>query len=333
MIIKIHNFSAMRKNLWLTAFLISPLISLFAIGSYQYKYNLHFINVISLFLGITSSCLILWSLHIYLLLNSKFNGFLRFSITAVFIIVLRLSFQIITPLENTEAYSKYEIIHNIIKILIANVIILILCSHIFSEYKRISTEIEMQELKFQNIQVQKQILIQQLHPHFLFNTLATLKSLISTDFQKAEEYTVKLSNFLYYSIQSNENDIIFLSKELNFVNDYIALQKVRYGNAFTCRFHNFSDIPKAKIPVFGLQILVENIFKHNQFTEKKPLEFSITYQNKKIIVRNRKRPLNIPGKQGTGLSNLKRRYSLLTNSEVEIFESSEEFKIIIPIIE
>ena len=183
------------------------------------------------------------------------------------------------------------------------------------------------------MEAQKQVLMQQLNPHFLFNALSVLKSLIKEDADVAEDYSIKLSDFLRYSVESHKTELVRLSDELKFVKDYIELQKVRFENAFNFTLHIPNDKLNDKIPVFALQTLIENAFKHNYFTEKKPLNIHISYENEKIVVSNNKLLNKMAEKTETGLTNLNRRYELITGKVIEVIETEEAFCVKIPLIQ
>jgi len=135
-----------------------------------------------------------------------------------------------------------------------------------------------------------------------------------------EEYLVKLSDFLRFTISAHENATILLSDEVKFTSDYVDLQKIRFSGSFFCQI-SIPDSSKReyKIPVYALQTLVENAIKHNAFTEKRPLKLSISFHNGFLIVSNNKipKPTSVTG-NGVGLKNLEKRYSLMTNDAVEI---------------
>lgn len=152
-----------------------------------------------------------------------------------------------------------------------NTLILILSKSIILQFQKESAELEVKQLKVNNLEAQKMILLQQLQPHFLFNALSTLKSLISENPRNAEDYTVRLSDFLRYSVQAKNNEVVSLSDELTFTKNYIELQKVRFEESFKCRIEISEQYLNQKIPVYALQTLVENALKHNAFSDKKPL--------------------------------------------------------------
>jgi two-component system, LytTR family, sensor kinase len=213
-----------------------------------------------------------------------------------------------------------------------NTLILILSNSIILQFQKESAELEIERLKVNNLEAQKLILLQQLQPHFLFNALSTLKSLISENPTNAEDYTVRLSDFLRYSVQAKNNEVVSLAEELTFTNNYIQLQKVRFGDSFQCPI----DIPEQylskKIPVYALQTLVENAIKHNSFTDKKPLLIRVSVERNRIKVSNNLLPKTLQTPSGTGLENLNQRYKLITDKEIEIVKTETEFTLYIDLI-
>lgn len=148
----------------------------------------------------------------------------------------------------------------------------------------------------------------------------------------AVHYTLKLSDFLRYSIQSKQVELITLEKELEFTKDYIDLQKMRYDNKFEFKIDISSQTMQYKLPTFALQILIENIFKHNQFTEKNKLEFSIIESDNSLKISNSKKLLKIAEKNNTGLFNLNKRFEMICGKPIIIDENEINFSVTIPLI-
>ncbi len=199
------------------------------------------------------------------------------------------------------------------------------------EQKKLA-EATIDKLKIQNLEAQKQSLIRQLQPHFLFNALSTLKSLISENQKDAEAYTVKLSNFLRYSFSIESVELTLLREELDFVQNYIELQSIRFEKAFTYKIDIPEEVLNYQLPVLALQTLVENIFKHNYFSDQKPLHFSITYADEQITVWNEKVGLKLTDRNETGLLNLNKRYELLNGANISIENGDQAFAVTIPLI-
>jgi LytS/YehU family sensor histidine kinase len=213
-----------------------------------------------------------------------------------------------------------------------NAVIIVIMNSILNSYKNANTQRELQEIKLQHSEAQKQVLVQQMQPHFLFNALSNLKSLIAENTVSAQDYVVKLSEFLRYSVEAHHTEVVSLRKELDFTEDYIDLQKVRFENAFTYEVDIPNEVMQYQLPVLALQTLVENIFKHNYFTEKKPLHFTITYKPNEIIVWNRKSSVKLTERSSTGLANLNKRYELIFHKSISIKDADEAFVVIIPLL-
>jgi two-component system LytT family sensor kinase len=191
---------------------------------------------------------------------------------------------------------------------------------VLSQNERMRIGIENAALKAANSEAVNQLLLQQIHPHFLFNALTTIKSLISKQPEVASSYLVKLSNFLRASMSSVTVSTASLTKELNFCSDYLELQKVRLGDALFYTIDINAEIKEnSYLPVFALQQLAENAIKHNSFSEDEPLHVEITEADGIITVKNDYRPnYDKENSLGSGLSNLNERYERLTGEKIVI---------------
>lgn len=247
----------------------------------------------------------------------------------IFVSSLHIFITTLVPKIQIEISNKLFIAYPIISILAINTIILMMLNGILLQYEKENAEIEIKNLKLTNLEAQKQALLQQLQPHFLFNALSTLKSLINENTEEAEKYLLNLSEFLRYSVQAHSNELVNLEEELNFTKDYLNLQQVRFHEALFCVI----DLPKTefyrKIPVYALQTLVENAIKHNAFTNKKPLHITINLENDRIKIANNRLPKQLMQPSGTGLENLNQRYKIIANKEIEVISNENEFVVYI----
>jgi len=331
-----------KKKLFQTALISSPIMAAFEISPIFFLDNSHtsykFWHILLIF---TVLSFVIWVLNILLLSieESKkpsktwkryiFSYMLTIMFVAIIIWMINLFF--IFPEKPKEAPS---VLYPIINILALNTIILILSNAIIMRSKKEQTETELANFKIKHLEAEQQQLIQQMQPHFLFNSLSTLKSLIKNDTELAEEYLVKLSDFLRFTISAHENATILLAAETQFTSDYIDLQKIRFFGSFFCQI----SIPETckleyKIPVYALQTLVENAIKHNAFTEARPLNLSISFQEGFLIVSNNKIPKPISAtRNGVGLKNLEKRYSLMTNNAVEVKDVADRFTVKIKLL-
>ncbi|HBS85946.1 MAG: hypothetical protein A2W91_08675 [Bacteroidetes bacterium GWF2_38_335] len=215
-----------------------------------------------------------------------------------------------------------------------NSVILIVYRFLQLNRKKKKIENENMALRIKNIEAQNQILVQQLQPHFLFNSLSTLKSLIKKNPENAEKYLLKLSDFLRASISFKDNKLIKVSEELKLCADYLEMQKMRFGQSLTFSFDIDEKINDKNIPVFAVQILLENAIKHNSFSESSPLQININAKSDSLTVTNNLCKKNQPEySTGTGLINLSERYKAISGDEVKILSSDKEFSVTIKALE
>lgn len=218
---------------------------------------------------------------------------------------------------------------------IVNTFILMLVEVVFARYDEENTKLENAMLKMSSLQAQHEKLKHQLHPHFLFNSLNALKTLIKRNPQQAESYLIKLSEFLRFSISHNEQNIVSLKEELKFSMYYLEMQKTRFNNTL---FYSI-EIPDAiindvQLPVFSLQLLLENAIKHNAMTDECPLHIAIEYvaPGRLLVKNNVTEKMSIHTGPGIGLKNLSERYLLLIQEDIEVIADNENFMVYIKTI-
>lgn len=192
---------------------------------------------------------------------------------------------------------------------------------------------KIEQLEMEKVTMELSLLKSQINPHFLFNNLNALDDLIDRDKKMAKEYLHRLSKILRYSISSMENDVVSLQEEWNFIDDYIYLIEERFGETY--QFEKIQEIDRLDnylIPPSSLQSLIENVVKHNQGSTSNPLKTTITISENGISVSHPKR-IKKTGVHslGTGLKNIKSRYRLLTNKEIEITDT-DKFSVVLPLI-
>ncbi len=189
------------------------------------------------------------------------------------------------------------------------------------------------EIEKQQKENELKLLRSQIDPHFLFNNLNTLDSLIDSDPEKAKEYINRLSLIYRYLIQTKDSEVMELSEELNFAENYIFLIKTRFESDYVFKIENDGiDVSNSFLPTGAIQTLLENVVKHNK-PNRNPIYATIKIDNKSLTIFNTKsevKPANISF--GTGLDNLKIRYSHLSNKQVLIINTEKEFKVTIPLI-
>ncbi len=265
-------------------------------------------------------------LFIGLVVHFTLAYFLVFSVFYCY----QLFFFEVTSFFNRYFYAQIKIgVILLLLILIFEVIYFALFS--YYSYSKFQIEIVKQERK--QIELQLKALKSQLSPHFLFNCLNTISSLIYKDENSAEKFIRRLAKMYDFTLKSYHQKLITVQQELDFVNSYIFLLQTRFKNKFSVVISVSDAVLLTKIPPLTLQMLVENAVKHNQLLQEKPLEILISSTKTAIIVENviTKTPLNVTS-FNIGLNNINSRYLLLINKTISVV-SGHTFRVQIPIIE
>lgn len=212
--------------------------------------------------------------------------------------------------------------------LILNSFIFLIQNFLFHQFEKNRIEMELLQLQAINTKTKNQLLQQQIQPHFLFNALNILKSLIRKYPETAEAYLVRLSDFLRVSITGNKSGLATVQEELKLCEDYIEMQKIRFGNAicYEVQIEDKDECINYYLPFFSLQPLLENAIKHNELTKRNPLHLTINWSGEYITVQNNLQPKkSMETSTGHGLSNLQERYRLLSGDDVIIEERPDYF--------
>ncbi len=195
-------------------------------------------------------------------------------------------------------------------------------------------QIQLEKLRRENAIAQYLNLKSQIEPHFLFNSLSVLSSIIYTDVNLASEFILRLSRILRYVIEKNEFMLVPLREEISFAEDYLFLIQTRFEEGIICDNLVKRDVVNTTyIPPATLQLLIENAIKHNKFTKEKPLRIQLTREKDHLVVKNninRRKDFQNSTKQS--LDNLIRRFSHLSDKPVVVHQTEETFKVNIPIL-
>ena len=173
----------------------------------------------------------------------------------------------------------------------------------------------------------------QLDPHFLFNSLNVLTSLIDENPESAQKFTTALSKVYRYVLEQKNKDLVTVDEELEFAKTYMSLLKMRFEDSIIFEIPEQASNPDSKVVPLSLQLLLENAVKHNMVTSSKPLHIKIYETNNLLVVENNLQPKQIVKKSsGVGLDNIKQRYDLLTDRKVNINQQAESFAVAIPML-
>ncbi|MEO1626225.1 MAG: histidine kinase [Bacteroidota bacterium] len=185
--------------------------------------------------------------------------------------------------------------------------------------------LEKEQLQTENYKAQLKFLQAQIDPHFLFNSLNTLRSMVRQQHRGSEQFVLSLSNFYRQTLQYNETTSIELSKELKVLNAYLFLMKSRNEQAVKVDMQIEEALLDHQLPTLSLQLVVENCFKHNSLTSKSPLQINIKSTDKGYIkVCNNIQPRIGGGDStGLGLEFIRKRYALMTETDGMIISQTE----------
>lgn len=201
-------------------------------------------------------------------------------------------------------------------------------------YQKQTYELENEKLRTESLQSQFESLKNQMSPHFLFNTLTALKSLIRESPDLAGQYVNHLALVLRYTLQGNEKKTVTLREEMEYTESYLFLIEMRYGTNLTVITDIQEKFKGMELPPLTIQTLIENAVKHNEISNKNPLEIVIqTTSNGSLTVCNRiRKKLTHEHGTGIGLTNLSKQFQLLGASEVLIAKENNVFCVTIPLI-
>ena len=172
----------------------------------------------------------------------------------------------------------------------------------------------------------------QLNPHFLFNSLNTLIAEIEYNPDNAVRFTKNLSSVYRYVLQSQDKTLVSLGEELEFLDSYLFLHKVRLGDCISCVCDIPADLTEAMLPPLTLQLLVENVIKHNTITSARPMKIDIFVQEDRLVVANLVQPRKSRESSGIGLKNLSNRCKLMLGEEIRALHEKEMFIVKVPLL-
>ncbi|MCD6068511.1 MAG: hypothetical protein K0S33_3337 [Bacteroidetes bacterium] len=231
-----------------------------------------------------------------------------------------------------EKQNSFMISSLVIGVLVSFVIISVEFSLQFFGYWRKSL-VEVEKYKAESLQAQLQNLKDQVNPHFLFNNLSVLSSLVYINQDKAVDFINQLSKVYRYVLDNKDNELVPLDTELAFIRSYTYLFKIRFDENIEFKFDISESCGQLLIPPMALQILVENVIKHNEISSEKPLKVWITAFEDELEVKNKFQPRSNPEPlSNTGLKNICERYKHFTDRKVVVSKTETMFDVKIPLL-
>ncbi|HIB48443.1 MAG TPA: histidine kinase [Flavobacteriaceae bacterium] len=195
------------------------------------------------------------------------------------------------------------------------------------------TQVTQQKIIAKTASAQFDALKNQLDPHFLFNSLNVLTSLIEENPEAATRFTTSLSKVYRYVLEQKNKELVTVEEELRFAQLYMTLIKMRFEDSIVFTAPENVSNPEAKVVPLSLQLLLENAVKHNQVTPSKKLHIQIYENDGNLIVENNMQPKKVMRESsGVGLQNIYQRYGLLTKRKVLVEKLQDHFRVSIPML-
>jgi sensor histidine kinase YesM len=273
---------------------------------------------------IAGSLLVYPYLYLIAYLNRRFSWKRKFvkRFSMQFFVVI-FSGLLITPLIVVPAgliftmeYDLQTNINNAYYIIILSLFLMTILEAMIYFHVSSAATVKAENLEKELSQIRFEVLKSQINPHFMFNSLNVLSGLVDQDVSKAQQFIDEFSSVYRYVLETIEQPVVSLNKELDFTRSYLFLQQIRYGENLSYTISVPSGLLAFVLPPLSLQVVLENITKHNLISDSKPLQISICSEDLFLVVKN-----NIQAKiafgqsTGLGLKNLVKRYAFISNLE------------------
>lgn len=196
------------------------------------------------------------------------------------------------------------------------------------------SQFESEDMKRRHLQLQLEALKNQVNPHFLFNSLNALTTLIHEDQNLAVDFVQRIASVYRYVLQSKDRQLVELREEINFINAFFFLQRIRFGENLSTSITIPENCYSFYIAPLTIQMLVENAIKHNVISSEKPLQIEIYAEGDCILAvkNNLQKKITTKNSMGIGLANITKQYEILGSSKkVEILNSDSCFIVKIPL--
>lgn len=250
------------------------------------------------------------------------------------IIILFVYMEFVRGIDFISGMSKYGWLRAIVPGLLITVFITIFMHGKGFLFAWRQAAIDVEQLKNKNLSSKYESLKNQVNPHFLFNSLNALSSLVYSNQERAVEFIKKLADVYRYVLDHQFDEVVELETELNFVDSFIYLNKIRFGESLIVSIEGRENVTiQDRVPPVAIQMLIENAFKHNVVSKDSKLFVEIIIDSKFVIVSNNinlKR--NPESSSGVGLNNIRSRYGFLTDVAIEVNREVEKFEVKLPIL-
>lgn len=256
-----------------------------------------------------------------------------FFVSLLVIFMLRIVEDVVIEGESLQRFFAEEDISNYYLAIIITMIITLLI-HAFYFYKRYQeNRVKEQKIIAGTASAKFETLKNQIDPHFLFNSLNVLSSLIEENPESAQRFTTSLSKVYRYVLEQKDKELVSVEEELTFARTYMNLLRMRFENSITFELPEIVPGDDAKVVPLSLQLLLENTIKHNVVSQQKPLHIKIYLEDGYLLVQNilQKKEV-LQDRRGVGLQNIVSRYAIITDRRVLAEETKDYFTVKIPVL-
>lgn len=263
-----------------------------------------------------------------------FIGFVFSFLVSIFIIfLLRIVEDVVFENKSLAQFFKTEKASNYLVAMIITVIVTLII-HLVYFYKAYQeNKLKEQKIIAGTASAKFESLKNQLDPHFLFNSLNVLSSLIEENPENAQKFTTSLSKIYRYVLEQRDKELVSVAEELKFAKIYMNLLKMRFENSITFELPEDFGNEDSKVVPLSLQLVLENCIKHNIVSESKPLHIKISIEENQLTIKNNLQKKEVlQDRKGVGLQNIVNRYAILTKRNVLIEENENYFKVFLPIL-
>jgi len=247
--------------------------------------------------------------------------------------LVRLTIEVGINQKTFQAFAQAQKFSSYLPILIITFVVSLFFHAVFLYRKLQENRVKEQKIIAGNASAQFETLKNQIDPHFLFNSLNVLSSLIEENPENAQRFTTSLSKIYRYVLDQKDKELVPLKEELNFAKTYMKLLSMRFENSLTYSLPDTLIDDDAKVVPLSLQLLLENTIKHNIVSDLQPLHITITVEGDYLLVTNNLQKKEVlQSGSGVGLKNIVSRYAILTKKPVIIDPDDDQFVVKIPIL-
>lgn len=261
-------------------------------------------------------------------------GFISsFIVTLCTVFLLRLFIRIVIEGKSFDSFLSNETPDDYVGSSIITFVVL-LAIHLLSFYKAVQEKrVKEQKIIAGTASAKFESLKNQIDPHFLFNSLNVLSSLIEENPENAQRFTTSLSKIYRYVLEQKDKELVSVEEELAFAKTYMNLLKMRFENSLFYELPETVPNPEAKVVPLSLQLLLENTVKHNVVSEQRPLNIRIFMEGDYLAIQNDYQKKEVlQERKGVGLQNIINRYGIITNRKVLIEQNEQTFTVKIPVL-